>query len=82
MSNDASGILRPLYSSYSAKVNWLWVDKSWWEDYISECVKANWLVAKDTDGILIDSLGQHQALDSVLWTDWVFSVGKEPHPRQ
>lgn len=65
-----------------AKVNWLWVDKSWWEDYISECVKANWLVAKDTDGILIDSLGQHQALDSVLWTDWVFSVGKEPHPRQ
>lgn len=69
MSNDTSGILRPLYHFYSAKVNWLWVDKSWWEDYISECVKANWLMAKDTDGTLTDSLGQHQVLDSVLWTE-------------
>lgn len=32
-------ILRPLCISYSATVNLLWVDKSWWEDYMSECPK-------------------------------------------
>lgn len=49
---------------------------------MSECVKANWLMAKNTGGTLADSHGQHQVLDYILWTDQVFFLGMEPHPRQ
>lgn len=36
---------------------------------------------KDIDGILGDSHWQHQVLDYGLWTDQVFCIGIEPHPR-